>query len=187
MVWDAIPTLGGGDDRPPVSAYPGGGGDPLDGLVDVEVQGIAAIRGEDDVERSGNCLHCGVVDEGASRLVRCHQVSGEDCGDGVRLVQGHVQVESAGHQQGAVADLFPDGVAVGDAPGGTWIADVAGAVVPHDGLETGEGGHDHLGPTREAGEEVRFNEPGQDLRRARDELGIQQDFVAGGRMPDSDQ
>ena len=63
-------------------------------------------------------------------------------------------------------DLFPDGVAVRDAPGGLGVADHAGVVVAEHGPLAGHARHDGLAAAGEAGEEVRLDEAGQDLEVA---------------------
>ena len=53
-----------------------------------------------------------------------------------------------------------DWVALGDAPPGFGVGYHIGVVQPHDGVESGESGRDHLRAARESGEEVRLDEPG---------------------------
>jgi hypothetical protein len=85
---------------------------------------------------------------------------------------------------GHLADLFPTGIPLGEAPNGPGVADHPGVMVAQDGALAGHAGHDGLAASGEAGEKVGLDETGQDLQVAAHELGVEPRLVAPRRRPD---
>jgi hypothetical protein len=73
-------------------------------------------------------------------------------------------------------------VVLDDAPGRQRAPDAGGVVQHHHGVDPGQAGGHHLRPAAEAGEEVRFDEPGGDAQVGLDPQGVQlqRHAVAGG-------
>jgi len=77
-----------------------------------------------------------------------------------------------------------NGIAVQHAKGGLRVRDHARAVVVKHRLQPGEAGHQRLGAAREAGEEVRLDEAGQDRDRRLQVQPVEINGVAArGRAP----
>ena len=159
---NAFAAFAGKDEETPVFEDSGAGAHAFDALVEVEVKGVAAVGGEDDVKGSGNGLHGGLLDELTAFLVRLDEVAGEDGGDFFGFVESDVEEKAGAGAKGDVAQLFPQGIAVGDAIGGFGVADVFFSVVAHNSLKAGDAGHNAFGSAAESGEEVRFDEAGDD-------------------------
>ncbi|MFM1943102.1 MAG: hypothetical protein RI897_2084 [Verrucomicrobiota bacterium] len=119
-------------------------------------------------------MHGGGFDEGGALLVGGGEVPGEDAGDGALVVERDVEEEAGAGALGDVVEFFPEGVAVGDAERGVGVADVAGAVVAHDGAESAATGYDAFGAAAEAGEEVGFDEAGDDADIGLDEVPVEE-------------
>jgi hypothetical protein len=85
-----LPALRGDDDRPAVLDDPGRCAHTLDGLVDVEVEGPAGVRGHDDVKEAVDGDHGRLADEVAAASVRFPPAAGEDAGDLLGRAQGDV-------------------------------------------------------------------------------------------------
>ena len=158
----------------------------LDRLVEVEVERVAGIRRDDDVEGAGDGDHGRALDEGAAGVVGPVEIAGEDAGHGLVAVEGHVEEERAAGLAGDLAHFLPDGVAVGDAPDGLGVPDHPGVVVAEDGALAGHARHDGLAAAGESGEEVGLDETGQDLEVAAHELGVDPGLVAFGGHADAD-
>ena len=91
----------------------------FDALVEVLVKRVAAVGGDDHLERSVAMLHRGRSDKCATGLMGGDQVPREDAGDLPLLVKRHVQQEARPDAQRNVAHLFPDRIALGDTKRGT--------------------------------------------------------------------
>lgn len=161
---NAFAAFAGKNEETAVFEDSGASAHAFDALVEVEVKGIAAVGGEDNIEGSGNGLHGGLLDELAAFLVRLDEVAGEDGSDLSGFVECDVEEETGTGAKGDIAQFFPQGIAVGDAKGGFWVANVFFSVVAHDGLEAGDAGHDAFGTAAKSGEEVGFDETGDDAQ-----------------------
>ena len=148
--------------------------DAFDALIQVLIERVSAVGGDDDVKGGVELLHRRLADELAADAVGREQVTGEDSGDLPPLVQGHVQQEARAGAQGDVAHLFPDGIPLSDAERGIGIIEIAGAVIAHDRAQAGHAGHNALGAATEAREEVRLNEPRDDTDIGFDEVTVEQ-------------
>ena len=146
-------------------------------LIQIHVERIAAVGGDDDIEGLRDRLHRGLADEFNSALVRRDQVAGKDAGDLTRFIERDVEEEARPDAQGDVAHFLPDRISFGDAKRGLRIADVALAVVAHHGVKIGDTGHDAFRSAAEAGEEMRFNKTGDNPH-----VGVGKMFVDQGRF-----
>src|SRR5260221_2003116 len=135
---------------------------PFNTLIQVEIERVAAVRCDDDVEGGGDLLHGRFSDKLNSDLVRLEQVPGKDTGDLPCLIQRNVQQETRTYPQRDLTHLLPDRVAGGDAEDGLRMADVRGAVVAHHRLQPGDARHDVFGAAAESGEEMRLDKAGRD-------------------------
>ncbi len=151
-----------------------GGAEAFDALVEVEVQGVAAVAGNDDVVGVGDGLHGGVFDEGGSLLMGGEEVACEDAGDGALVIEGDVEEEAGAWALGDVVEFLPEWIAVSDTEGGVGVADIPGAVVAHDGMESAASGNDAFGAAAESGEEVGFDEAGDDADISLDEVTVEE-------------
>lgn len=104
---NAFAAFAGEDEESAVFEDSGAGAHPFDTLVEVKVEGITAVGGEDDVEGSGNGLHGGLLDELAAFLVGLDEVAGEDGGDFSGFVECDVEEEAGAGAEGDVAQFFP--------------------------------------------------------------------------------
>ena len=104
---DAFAAFAGEDKETAVFEDSGAGAHAFDALVKVEVEGIAAVGGKDDVEGVGNGLHGGLLDELAAFLVGLDEVAGEDGGDFSGFVECDVEEEAGAGAEGDVAQFFP--------------------------------------------------------------------------------
>ncbi len=183
---NAFAAFAGEDDRAAFVDDAGGGAHAFDALVEVHVERITAVGGDDDIEGFLDFLHGGAADEFESGFVGDEEIASEDAGDGALFVQGNVEEEALADAQGDVANFFPDGIAIGDAKGGTGIADVMDAVIAHDGFERGATGHDAFGAAAEAGEEVGFDKASDDANVGFGEVTVDQSrgAIAGGAKLD---
>ena len=175
---DAVATLGGDDDLAAVADAESGGDDALDGLVEVEVGGMAAVAADDDVVGAFDGAHGLTVDVGDGGVVGGDEVAAEDAGDALVGVEGDVAEEVDAGVEGDAPDVFKDGVAFGDAVGGVVVGEVGNAVVAHDVVCGGDAGEDAFAATAVAGEEVRFDEAGDDADGGLHEGGVEVDAAA---------
>ena len=113
------------------------------------------------------------------------QVAAERGRDRLVPVEDDVQGEGDAGGGGDGPDVVVDRVAVGDAPGGTLMADPGGVVQDQDRLQRGKAGGDELGTAGEASEEVRSDEPGGDPDIGPGPRAVQphRDAVAVGAHP----
>ena len=174
---DAFTAFAGEDESSMLLEDARASGHAFDTLVKVEVERVARVGGDDDVEGRFDALHRGLADELVAGLVSLEEIAREDPGQLALFVQGDVQEETGADAQGDVSEFFPERVAHRDAKGGARIADVPRAVVAHDRLKRGAARHDALGSATEAGKEVRFNETGDDTEVGLDEVAVDE----GGR------
>ena len=86
----AFAALSGEDQCTALLQHTGAGAHALDTLIQVEIQRVAAVRRDDDVERLLNTLHGRVFDKRAAALVRLDDVAGEHIRDVALLVEGDV-------------------------------------------------------------------------------------------------
>ncbi len=173
-VGDAGAALGSDDDGTAFFYDACGGAHALDGLVEVLIEGVAAVCGDDDVEEGVDGLHGGMADELDAELVSVDEVAGEDAGDGAAGVERYIEEEGGAGAQGDVAHFLPKGVAIGDAEGGVWVGDVGAAMIADDCLHAGDAGHDALWAAAESGEEVGLDEACDDADVGLDEMAIEQ-------------
>jgi hypothetical protein len=138
----------------------GAGAHPFDALVEVKVEGIAAVGRDHNLERRFDLLHGGMADEFVSDLVGVDEVAGKGTGNLSLLIERDIEKKARAGTEGDVAKFFPQRVAVGDAECGAGIADMGRAMIAHDGFKTGTTRHDALGPATESGEEMGFDEAG---------------------------
>ena len=110
---DAVAAFTGQDERAARLEDARAGAHALDALIQVLIERIAAVGGDDDVKGRVELLHRRLPDEFAAGLVGREQVAGEDAGDLPLLVQGHVEQEARAGAQGDVAHFLPDGDCLG--------------------------------------------------------------------------
>ena len=94
--------------------------------------------------------------------MRGQHLARPDAGDPVPLVQGHVQAEGRGAEQGDLPLLLVDRVALQHAEGGVGMGDHPRPVVGEHGAQSGQTGHGWFWAAGEAGEEMRLYEAGED-------------------------
>jgi hypothetical protein len=146
----------------------------FDALVQVEVEGIPAVGGDDDFERGFDFLHGGMSDEFITDLVCLEEVAGESSRNLSLFVERDIEQEAGPGAEGDVPEFFPEWIAVGDAEGGAGIADVGCAMIAHDGFEAGATGHDSFGSAAEPGEEVGFDKTRDDAEVGFDHVPVEQ-------------
>ena len=155
-------ALAGQDDCPARLDDARRGAHALDALIQIQVERIAAVGGDNDVERGVAFLHGRLAHELAAGFMRRDQVAGKDAGDLDGIVERDIEQETRPDASGDVAQFLPQPVAGGDAERGGRVADVARAVIAHDGLQPGNSGHDAFDTATEPSEDVRLDEPGDD-------------------------
>lgn len=104
---NAFAAFAGEDEETAVFEDSGAGAHPFNALIEIEVERVAAVGGEDDVEGGGNGLHGGLLDELAAFLMRLDEVAGEDGGDFSGFVECDVKEEAGAGAEGDVAQFFP--------------------------------------------------------------------------------
>ncbi len=116
VIGDAVAAGGGHDDRPALAHDARGGAHALDRLVEALVERVAAVGGNDNVERLLDADHGMGAHVFAARLMGGEHVTGEDGRDLLALVEGHIEQERGlGHQR-RFAHLLPDRVALRRCP-----------------------------------------------------------------------
>jgi hypothetical protein len=165
----------------------GAGAHAFDALVEVKVERIAAVGGDDDLERCFDLLHGGTSHEFEADFMGLEEVTGEDAGQLALFVEGHVEQKARSGAQGDVAQFFPERIAIGDSERGAWIPDVGCAMIAHDRFEAGATGHDAFGSAAEPCEEVGFNEARDDPEVRLDQVPVEQGRGAGTRRSDLDE
>ena len=108
----------GHHDDAAVGDHPLGGGHALDRLVEVAVEGMAAVGGQHHLEPAVHRLGDGVGRGRAGGEVAVGQGAGEHPGEAAAAVDGHVHRQIGRAQGGGGADELVDRIAVGDHPGG---------------------------------------------------------------------
>ena len=172
---EAVAAFRGADDRAARSDDLGGGRHALDRLVEVLVEGIAAVGRHDDVEGAIDRLH-----RLAPRLCAGGRVHGQDLaaecpGDPLLVIEQDVQGEIDAGGRRDRPDRIVDRIALDHAPGGSRIADPPCVVELEGGRHAGQSRGDHLGPTAEPGEEVRFDEARRDPKVRGHPFPVEQD------------
>ena len=112
------------------------------------------------------------------------EVAGEHLDDAVAAVEEDVEGEVDARRLGDLADGVVHGVAGGDTPGRTRVADAPGVVQGKHRVEPGQPGSDQLRAPAEAGEEVRLDEPRGDPHVGIDPRLVQRDGYVAGEPPD---
>ncbi len=102
-------------------------------------------------------------------------LAAERAGDPLLVIEQDVQGEIDTGGRRDLPDRIVDRIALDHAPGGSWIADPPRIVELEGGRQAGESRGDHLGPTAEPGEEVRFDESGRDPKVRGHPLPVEQD------------
>ena len=122
MIRHAVATFGGDDDTAASLGRTAGSDDlrctghALDGLVQVDIQGIAAIGGQYDVVGFLHRSHGHPLGEGDTLGVRFPQIPGIDAGNLVFAIDGDVEQEIRRCQRRDLAYLLPYRVPLGIAP-----------------------------------------------------------------------
>src|SRR5574341_1211707 len=160
MLRDAIPTVGGDDDGPPLAHHLRGGTHALHRLVQIEVQWVTRIGGDHDVEGMRHTDHGRLSHKVTAGCVGRVQVSGKDAGDLLLLVKCHIHQEIRAYFEGHLTYFLPDWVTPGDSPGGLGMADHPGVVVAQHRPLASHARHQRLATPRETGKQVRFDKPG---------------------------
>ncbi len=173
---NAFATFAGENDSAFLLDDSGGGAHAFDALVEIEVEGVATVGGDNHVEGGLDLLHGRTADKFVAGAMGFEEVACEDAGDLALFVETNVEEEAWADAQGEVANFFPDGVADGHAESGARVADIAGIVIAHDGFETGATGHNSFGAAAEPGEEMGFDKTGDDP-----DVGLGEGFVDEGR------
>ena len=158
MVGDAVPTLGGADYGAAGFDDLGGSGEALYGLVQVQVERVAAVGGDHYVERLGCGAHGDAAGELAGVGVLGEEFPGMDAGDAVLVIHGYVYPEADTRVTGDLANGIVYRVALGDGPGGVVVADEGGGMELHYGLDARETRGDHFRAAAESGEEMGLDE-----------------------------
>ena len=154
-------------------------GHALHGLVDVLVERVSAVGGDDDV-RGRDADAAGAREEGAPRLVRGAVRAGERADDALRGVDDDVEHEGEPRAVGGEDHVAVDGVPLEDPGPRPGVGDELRAVVREDGLARGDAGQDRLAPAGEAREEVRFDESLGEQQVRLEREAVQAQAPAGG-------
>ena len=123
MFGDAIPALGRDDDCTTWTDDLRGGAHAFDRLVEVQIQRVARIGSDHDVEWLADWDHSGLAHELAAGRVRQVDVTGKHAGNGFLTVEGDVEQEQWFEMPGHLADFLPNRVSAGDAPGCVGVGD----------------------------------------------------------------
>ncbi len=175
VIREAVSTFRGADDRAAGPDDLGGGRHALDRLVEVLVEGVAAVRRHDDVEWTVDRLHGLAPRLLAGRGVHGQDLAAERPGDPLLVVEQHVQGEiDPGRRRNRPYGVM-DRIALDDAPCGPWIADPPRVVELERGREAGQPRGDHLGTTAEAREEMWLDEAGRDPQVRRHPFPVEED------------
>ncbi len=118
-----------------------------------------------------------LLDKGAACGVRAVEIPGKDARQFLVLVERHVDQEDAAHTVGDLHHLFPDGVALCNAPGSIGVGDHACIVVAQHRALARHSGHECLPAPRESRKEVGFDKAGQHLDIAGRDLAVEPDVV----------
>ena len=119
-------------------------------------------------------LHRRFFDKRAAGLVRLDDVAGEHVRDVALLVERDVEEKTRPGLERDVAQFLPKRVALGDAEGRLWVADVFRAVIAHHCLQPGATRHDALHAAAESGKEMRLDKPGDDPQIGLDDVPVEQ-------------
>ena len=165
---EAVGAGGSDHDGAAVDHHPLRRGHPLHGLVEVAVQRIAGVGGQDHVETSRHSLDGRVLDEVARGAMTVGERAGEHRCQLASVVDGDVERQGGRCQGRRRPDEVVDRVSLRDEPGGPRVGDACRAVRIEDGLGGGQAGADTLGASAESGEEMRLDEAGEDA-----DVGIQ--------------
>ncbi len=159
---DAVDALGRHHDGPAVAHDALGRGHALDRLVQIAVQRVAAIGRDHDVEGGIHVLGGRGAGPGAGGIVGHLERSGEDGRDLAGPVDGHVDREVRWGEPHRRPDEVVDRIPLPGDEGGPGVGDTARVVRFEDRRGGGQSGTHRLGPSAEAGEEVRLDEAGDD-------------------------
>lgn len=182
-----LATLGGHDNCPAGRDNLLGRGHAFDGLVEVEVERIAAVRRHDDRKAMGNRLHRRVANEGTAALVCQQIIAREDRGHGLIAICRDVD-EKVGRCEGNPgAVVFVDRITTGHTPARSGMSDHSRTVIVDDRRLAGDARNDSLRATAESGEEVGLDKSNDDPEIRLDVVAIQPDLRSEPRRADLDQ
>ena len=128
VVGQPIAALGGADDRAAGADDFSRRGHPLHGLVEVLVERVAAVRGDDDVERRIDGPHGLLARDGTRGGVHGERLPSERARDLFRVVKEDVEREVHAGRPSDRTDGVVDGIAIDHTPRRLRIADATGVV-----------------------------------------------------------
>ena len=167
-------ALRGEDQCAALLQHSGTGAHAFHTLVQIKIQRVAAVCGDDDVERLLDGLHRRFFDERAAGFVRLNNVAGKHVRDVALFVERDVEEKSRPGLERDVAQLLPKWVALGDAKRRLRVADVFRAVIAHHCFQAGATRHDALHASAEPGKKMRLDKPGDDSEIGLDDLPVEQ-------------
>ena len=180
-----VVAAGGHDDD--AALFTGGfrGGHALDGLIDILIQGVAVVGGEDDVGRNFFTLaqRAKELDTGKVCLL---DITGKRAYHFVPGVDDHIADEGQLCGAGGIDHIFMDGVTLQNAGAGERTCNEVCVVIPSYCCLRGDTRQNALSSAGEAGEEM-----GLDEAFADEQVGIlcqtvDTQLTAGGKRTDGD-
>ena len=169
-----VGTTGDVDDHTALGKRGLGSAHALHSLIDVLIEGVAAVSGNGDLALDG--LNAGkALHELAASLVRLVDVAGKGANDLVLAVEHYVEHKGKVSHLGGGKHVLAHVVVAQVAGTRMGVVHKLTVVVVHDGLIAGDAGQDRLSAAREAGKEVRLNKA----------LGKQQITIGGNLVDDA--
>src|SRR3989304_3637277 len=113
--WNPFAAFGGDDN---CSTFPDNtrcGTDTLGGLIQIQVERVAAVGGNNHIIRLIHALHRRGANELAARFVALEQMTGKHAGNITVVVERNVQQETPSNAQRYIPHLLPRRVALRDA------------------------------------------------------------------------
>ena len=181
MVGDTVRAFGGADDGSPLAYDLGGGAETFHSLIQILIQGIAGVGGNDNIKRLINGIHGAFFDELAADAMSLDHVTGKDVGDFLIAVEGHIQHKMRfGHQAVLRCRILED-VALDEAPGAVGVTDHLGIVKIKYRLNPGNARLDSFGTAGKSGEKVGFDKAGDDFEGGVD-IGLVEKYIRALRV-----
>ena len=184
VLGDAVPAVGRYDDGASLAHHLRCRAHPLHRLVEVQVERIARVGGDDDIERPGHRDHRRGFGERAAGRMRGIKIAGIDPGDRLVAVERHVHQEGVADDAGDLHHLFPGRVALRYPPNRVGVGEHGRVVVAQHRPQPRHPRHQRLAAAGKAGKQVRFDEPGEDPHVACHDVTVHPDLVAARGQPE---